>query len=229
MKPEIQPRTDIGAGQGIITFMIGQKILEEKESKYNGHLKVIRSWGLGTYIQASGLTQSGGVVETIWGKTVRKIKNLRPKVRNALILGYGGGTVAKLLKKNWQDIDIEGVDIDPVIVELGKKYLGDQKINIKIGDASDYVKLKPAGSYDLVIVDLYNGDKFPEKFEKESFLKITKKLLTKDGIAVFNRLYYGAKRPLAAKFGKKLEEVFSKVDWHFPEANVMLICQDPGQ
>ena len=39
--------------------------------------------------------------------------------------------------------------------------------------------------YDLVIVDIYFGDKFPKKFEEESFLK----LLTKNKLVIFNRLY----------------------------------------
>ena len=55
--------------------MFGIKILEESESKYNGHLKVVRSLGLGTYIQANGLTQSGGIVETFWRQTLKKIQN----------------------------------------------------------------------------------------------------------------------------------------------------------
>lgn len=209
--------------------MLGVKILEEKDSKYNGHLKVIRSWGLGIYIQAGGLTQSGGIVESIWKKTLKKVKRERGETGNALILGFGGGTVAKLLKKYWPGIVIEGVDIDPVIVVLGKKYLGDQKIKVKIGDASNYVSHKSPESFDLIIVDLYNGDMFPEKFEKEEFVTKIKKLLSEKGIIVFNRLYYGDKRRLAVKFGRKLEKIFPKVEWYYPEANVMLICRGSGR
>ena len=45
--------------------MLGIKILEERESKYNGHLRVVKTLGMGIYIQADGLTQSGGIVERI--------------------------------------------------------------------------------------------------------------------------------------------------------------------
>ena len=40
----------------------GPKVLEKKKSKINGEIKVVKTLGLGTYIQVNGLTQSGGVV-----------------------------------------------------------------------------------------------------------------------------------------------------------------------
>ena len=121
--------------------MLGTKVLEERKSKYNGQLRVVRSLGFGTYIQAEGLTQSGGVVETIWKSTLKKIHCSQFNVHRSLILGLGGGTVAKLIRKNWPEAKITGIDIDPVMVELGKKYLGLDQINleIKIADALDFV------------------------------------------------------------------------------------------
>lgn len=197
--------------------MLGTKTLEERESKYNGSLKVVKSLGLGTYIQAKGLTQSGGIVESIWKKTLRKIS--KRKVKNILILGLGGGTVAKLSRKIWPDSKITGIDIDPNMIELGKKYLRleEYDVNIKIEDAG---KLH-TDKFDLVIVDLYNGDEFPKKFEEETFLK----KLTKNNLVIFNRLYYGDKRPAAVKFGLKLKKIFSDVEYFYPEANLMFICQ----
>jgi spermidine synthase len=201
--------------------MIGTKVLEERESKFNGHLKVCRSLGFGTYIQAEGLTQSGGIVEAIWKSTLKRIYNLKFKIKNCLILGLGGGTVAKLIRRNWPKAEINGVDIDSVMIELGKKYLGLDRIDIeiKIQDAYNF-----RGKFDLIIIDLYNGEQFPEKFGNSDFLDGVKTSLTKQGIAVFNRTYYGDKRPEAVKFGNKLQKIFSKVEWFYPEANLMLIC-----
>jgi hypothetical protein len=49
--------------------MLGTRILEERKSKFNGDINVVRSLGFGTYIQVNNLTQSGGVVEEIWKET----------------------------------------------------------------------------------------------------------------------------------------------------------------
>jgi spermidine synthase len=209
--------------------MLGIKVLEEKESKYNGHLKVSRSLGLGTYIQAEGLTQSGGIVEAIWKQTITKVNRSPFTVHRSLILGLGGGTVAKLIKKNWPEAKIIGVDIDPIMVEIGKKYLDlDQaKVDIKITDALKFLTVHRSlftDHFDLIIVDLYQGDKFPEKFETENYIHLVRSLLSRSGIAVFNRLYYGEKRPQAVKFGNKLKKIFSNVEWFYPEANLMFLC-----
>jgi len=210
--------------------MLGTKILEERKSDYNGKLVVAKSLGYGTYIQSDGLTQSGGIVETIWKGTLRSINHKPLIINNCLILGLGGGTVSKLIKKYWPGAKITGVEIDPAMIELGQKYLDlDKKdIEIVIGDASDYLfkTRKPAvNHYDLIIIDLYNGDKFPEKFETTTFLRKIKYSLSADGLVIFNRLYYGDKRPEAVRFGNKLKDIFDKVDWFYPEANLMLICK----
>ena len=114
-----------------------------------------------------------------------------------------------------------GIDIDPDMIRLGKKYLGLDQINveIKIQDAYDF-----GGKYDLILVDLYNGEHFPEKFGKEEFLDKVKNSIMKSGVAIFNRTYYGDKRPEAVKFGNKLKRIFPKVEWFYPEANLMLLC-----
>ena len=119
------------------------------------------------------------------------------------------------------------MDIDPKMVELGKKYLSlNSDVRVIISDAYGFLKtynLKPI-TYDLILIDLYVGDEFPKKFESDAFLKLVYLLLTVNGVAIFNRLYYGEKRPQATKFENKLEKVFKKVEVVFPEANVMFVC-----
>lgn len=209
--------------------MIGIKILEERKSKHNGDIKVVRSLGLGTYIQAGGITQSGGIVKEFWKKTLRKVRSEKLKVKSCLILGLGGGTVAKLVRKYWPETKITGVDIDPEMVDLGRKYLGldSSRVKIKIQDAFDFCtstyQLVP-NVYDLILVDLYVGDKIPKEFESKRFRRLVHGLLTDSGIAVFNRLYFDRKRPEAIKFGNKLEKIFEKVDWFYPQANLMFLC-----
>lgn len=199
--------------------MLGTKVLEERKSKFNGDIKVVRSLGFGTYIQINNLTQSGGIVEAFWKETLRKIK--KEKIKSVLILGLGGGTVAKLVRKYWPKSEIAGVEIDPMMVELGKKYLGLDHTKVIIGDAYEFIE-KNKEKYDLVIVDLYVGNEFPKKFEEEEFLK----RLTKNKLVIFNRLYFGEKRKEAVRFGNKLEKIFSKVDWFYPQANLMFICRE---
>lgn len=212
--------------------MIGTKILEERKSKFNGTIRVVKTWGLGTYIQVEGITQSGGIVVGIWRSTLGKIRDTRYEIQNVLILGLGGGTVAKLIRKQWPGAKITGVEVDPAMVELGKKYLGldDVDAEIVVADARKFLK-KPDRSlisipdrYDVILVDLYKGRSVPKQFEIDSFLSSARRRLAESGCIVFNRLYYGEKRPEAMKFAEKLEKIFPKVEYFYPEANLMLLC-----
>jgi len=203
------------------------KIIEKKKSKHNGEIEVIKDFFWGTHLKVGGLTQSGGIVESFWKQTLKRIHNSYFIIHNSLILGLGGGSAAKWVRKFWLNCQITGVDIDPAMVELGKKYLGLDRfeIEIEIADAYQYIKYNIQNTkFDLILVDLYLGDQFPEKFESEKFLGIIYKLLSDKGLAVFNRLYFGGKRTEAIKFGKKLEKVFSKVEYYYPQANLMFIC-----
>ncbi len=218
---------------GKIDFLTGSWTVDEVESKVSGKITVIKSFAFGTYLSAGHLTQSGGVVYDVWRSTLKKVKGKRQEIKDCLILGLGGGSAAKLVRKFWTEAKIIGVDLDPVMIDLGKKYLGLDKlgVDIKIGDAVDFVKKSQIQNpesklkYDLILVDLYVGDEFPEKFETEVFLKLILKLLTDGGIVVFNRLYYGEKRSQAMRFLKTLEKVYKKVDVVYPEANIMFVCE----
>lgn len=210
----------------LIDFLGGVKVVEEVESPINGKISVIRSFAFGTYMQVGGLTQTGGVVNDVWRKSIKKISNFKFKVDNCLVLGLGGGGNAGIVRSIWNDSKIVGVDIDPMMVGMGKKYfhLDEIKIDIKISDAENFLLQNRGKRYNLVLVDLYVGDNYPSKFESDEFIISVKNSLEVGGIAIFNRLYYGEKRKHAVKFLSKLEKIFSNVDVVYPEANVMYIC-----
>ena len=207
-------------------FFGGIQLLEERDSPHNGKLSVVRNVAWGTYIQAGGLTQSGGIVESIWKDVFKSLP--KDNISKVLILGLGGGTIAKLGHKKWSEAKITGVDIDPIMVDLGKKYLGlkEGKTEIIISDAFEYCQKQDSKKkkFDLIFVDLYQGDKFPEKFETDNFIHLVRRLLAREGLVMFNRLYGGSRRGDAVRFREKLERIFKEVDLIYPEANIVMVC-----
>jgi spermidine synthase len=218
----------------ITDLLSGQIIIDEVDSPINGKLQVVRDIAWGTHITGGGLTQSGGVAKSVWNNSLKKVHAKKPIIKNALILGLGGGSIAELIHKYWpaspnrgegDKVKIVGVDIDPVFINLGKKHLKLDEYNVKdiIDDAYEYVKTDKH-KHDLICIDTYVGDQFPESLEEPIFIKRVKGLLNKNGMAVFNRLYYDEKRRQAEEFEKVLEDIFDEVERNYPEANIMFLC-----
>ncbi len=212
-----------------MVFILGNKVLAKYDSPINGKVEVIKTIAWGTYVQVGGLTQSGGVVYDVWKTTLKKVKGKRQEVKNCLILGLAGGSAARLVRQHWQEAEITGVDIDPIMIEAGKNFLGLDEIGVNTIEAdaevflSDHRKRK-TDYYDLILIDMYVGTEVPKKFENAKFIKSVKKLLSKNGVAVFNRLYYGEKKKKAHEFMHLLSEEFDIVDPVYPQANVMYVC-----
>ena len=63
-------------------------------------------------------------------------------MRRILVLGVAGGTIIRLLHDAYPTAEIIGVDIDRVMIELGKKYFGLKnipKLTFIVDDAKDFV------------------------------------------------------------------------------------------
>jgi spermidine synthase len=190
-------------------------IVEEFRSKYSGKLfvKKIWDWGWKYHVSTGLLTQSGGIINDLW-KPV--IKNLKLEIKNCLILGLATGTLAKMLKR----ANITGYEIDPVMIAVGKKYFGLDKIsNLKIinQDAQDF-----RGNFDVIFVDLYLGDKPPSFLYSHKYLK---KLKERGKVVIINHLFYDqGKKNKAEKLIKKLERYFSQIELKRVLTNVIISC-----
>lgn len=89
------------------------------------------------------------------------------------ILGLGGGTAAHLMLDAWPGLDLEGWEIDEVLIDRAREYLGlsalerpHGRLEVKIGDA-----LAPSpeslGRYAGIVVDLFGDGRVLAELEEE--------------------------------------------------------------
>lgn len=142
------------------------------DSKFNGQIKLTKNWRGQYSVWVGGFEQSGPVyVEKIWRDGLKRVPFVPKKV---LILGLGCGTLVKLISKKWPRAKITGVEIDPVMINLGKKYfrLGEfPNLKIILSDAREF---KPTRPFDLVLSDTYIGNK---KISQNNLKKLGRKIL----------------------------------------------------
>lgn len=120
-----------------------------------------------------------------YGNYIMAIIGTQPKNSNTLLLGLGGGTIAKYIYEN-SSTNLDVVEFDQRIVDVSKKYFGNKKIkNITVDDARHYIK-NCRKKYRIIVMDIFRGEcPAYQTLTQESFDEI-KNILEKDGLLIIN-------------------------------------------
>jgi spermidine synthase len=133
-----------------------------------------------------------------------------------LLLGLGGGSAIGILQSLFPQTPITAVDIDPVMVSLGEKYLphdGSANVRTVICDANDFVmKGNHPLPYAIVLVDLYVACTMPPFAQTEKFLLKIKHMLKKGGAFVCNASYTKENQHMTNIFVGRVKKVFPSVE-----------------
>ncbi len=210
-------------------FFRGYSVVERVESEINGLIEIREDLFWKRRLLAGGISQSGYSVERLWQKPIKRVREKGDQVRNCLILGLGAGSVAKVIHSYFPEAKIIGIEIDPLMIKMGKKHLGlstVKNLEIRIGDAILIIDQKSLTKkqFDLILVDLYLGEKVLAKAKTIEFVKRVKKFLSPSGRIIFNRLYYGEKKKEVHQFESRLRKIFSRVEPLRVSANIFFVC-----
>ena len=199
------------------------KIVYTTESKYNGRIDVFEHKGH-YRIAVGNTTQSLSsdaqhAIKGTWGKIADLVLVEHPAAREILVLGLGGGTVVHLLSEKLPEAKITGVEIDSEMVDIAKKFFKLDSIpnlNLIVADAfgvlSDPQNYNLSEkSFDVVIIDIYHGEKFPDLGKSGAFFANLKKLVKPDGLVVFNRIYLEHHQVEVDEFADLLRQFFTDV------------------
>jgi spermidine synthase len=161
-----------------------------------GTVKILRSepdGGTGLYQRIyfhDGMTQntvdSTGASMSFYTYALEGLaRGYRPGMKNVLALGMGAGIVPMRLAELGASVDV--VEINPVSLAVAQRYFGydPARVHTHITDARTYVRACPQ-RYDVVVVDLFQGDGTPEYLVTREFFHDLKQCLTARGVAVFN-------------------------------------------
>ncbi len=105
---------------------------------------------------------------------------------SVLVLGMGSGTYSTQLSRYFDNVSLEGVEIDEKITELARKYfyLPDE-VKVTTYDGRAFL----AGSdkkYDVIMVDAYQDITIPFQMSSKEFFISVKEHLNDDGVMVVN-------------------------------------------
>lgn len=106
--------------------------------------------------------------------------------KDILILGMGTGTYAEQCSKYFDDVRIEGVEIDEKITYLSHKYFGlPDTVKVTTYDGRAFLNVSDK-KYDVIMVDAYQDITIPFQMSSVEFFGIVKSHLKEGGVMVVN-------------------------------------------
>lgn len=133
-------------------------------------------------------------------------------VENLAIIGLAGGTIARQYTAVYGDIPIDGIEIDPVIVDASRQYLGMTmpNLNVIVQDGR-YGFNQLDHQYSVVGIDAYRVPYVPWHLTTVEFFEEIESKLTENGVVVINVGRTPSDRRLVNAMTATMLEVFPTV------------------
>ena len=106
---------------------------------------------------------------------------------NALVIGNAAGTIPRQLTYFYPDIKIDGVEIDPAVVDAGRKYfdMNEPNLTLHVADGRPYLKTSE-NIWDLIVVDAFRQPYIPFYLTTREFFQETSGHLSNRGVVMIN-------------------------------------------
>jgi spermidine synthase len=119
--------------------------------------------------------------------------------KRGLILGHGGGSVAKWLARHWPELELDVVEFDPTVVRMAEEFFdyhppANHHVSVKDGRAflngTDH-------TYDVMWIDAFARDMIPFHLTTVEFFSLVRAHLNPDGVVAVNLASSGREGDLA--------------------------------
>ncbi|WP_455377435.1 spermidine synthase [Petrachloros mirabilis] len=111
-----------------------------------------------------------------------------PEPKRGLILGHGGGSLAKWMADRWPELELDIVEFDPVVVRMAEEYFSyhaPRQHHVHVRDARVFLA-KTDHVYDLVWVDAFARHMIPFHLTTVEFFSELRAHLARNGVLAVN-------------------------------------------
>jgi spermidine synthase len=119
--------------------------------------------------------------------------------KRGLILGHGGGSLAKWLARHWPALELDIVEFDPVVVRMAEAYFDYRppaNHHIFVKDGRAFLNATDR-TYDVMWIDAFARDMIPFHLTTAEFYSLVRAHLNPDGIVAVNLASSGKEGDLA--------------------------------
>jgi spermidine synthase len=136
-------------------------------------------------------------------------------VNSLLVIGLAAGTIPRQYIDVYGDIPIDGVEIDPKIIQVGAEYFGmnaEQMPSLRtFAQDGRYILRELDRSYSVIAIDAYRPPYIPWHLTTVEFFQEVRALLEDDGVVAINVGRTSTDRRLVDAMGQTLKAVYPSV------------------
>ncbi|HKV88989.1 MAG TPA: fused MFS/spermidine synthase [Candidatus Dormibacteraeota bacterium] len=173
-------------------------LLYEKESAYN-YIQVVQAGtrtelilnegeAIHSIYDSQSMLTGGPWDYSLIADSFRPAQATEPLPKDVAILGLAGGTAARQYTAAYgPGVDITGVEIDPEILDVARRYfhLTEPNVHAVVADARYWLDTQ-AGSYDVMFLDAYRQPYIPFHLTTREFFSSVRAHLKPGGAVVVN-------------------------------------------
>jgi spermidine synthase len=134
------------------------------------------------------------------------------KLHRVGIIGLAAGTIAHQFTSVYGPVPIDGIEIDPAIVDVGRKYfaMNESNLHVHVQDGRTYIETTQA-KYDVVAIDAFQQPYIPFQLTTREFFTTIRSHLSSTGVVALNTAHTIHDYRLVQAFINTMSQVFPNV------------------
>ncbi len=142
-----------------------------------------------------------------------------PKPRNILLIGLGGGSLARFFHHHYPLCQITAVENRAAVIEVAQRFffLPDDRMQLHAQCARSYLAQEPDEKFDLIFLDIFTATGMDSDLDEPSFFQRCRERLTTQGILSAN--LWATRPSLCKQYLKTLKRSFESQTLELPAPN----------
>ncbi len=141
-----------------------------------------------------------------------------PSARKVLVIGLGGASAPKRVWRDFGDVQVTVVELDPEVVETAYRWFAlphDPRIDVEVSDGRRYLQ-RTTERFDVIMLDAFYSDGVPFHLTTLEFTELLRDRLTPGGVVATNVIgaLTGSSSRITRALWKTYATVFPSVELH---------------
>jgi len=199
-----------------------RKPAEDAKTVYVSEKFGVRSLHIGSdTVQSSMRIARPNDLELSYTRSMMAFLLFQPAQRNVLMVGLGGGSVAKFVRHHMPEVRVRVLEVDPQVVAIARQCFlvpsDDPRFEVIVGDGAEFMAREDVQA-DVIMVDGYDAESHVEALATREFYADCRARLAPGGVLVVN--LWGGDR--------EFSDVLKRIEDAFPDGTLCLPARKLG-